>query len=74
MGYLGVWAVVHARLGYDVEPAQFLSTGEYLITRENVGNPFTIGLYSAAAQAQRSSSELRTPPGTTREIRWTKKP
>src|SRR5262245_16285598 len=72
MGYLGVWTVVHAIKGYNVEPAKFLSTGEYLITKQNVNEPMTIGLYSAEAQARRVSAELRTPPGATQEIRWTK--
>src|SRR5262249_13125695 len=67
MGYLGVWTVVHAGRGYDVEPAKFLSTGEYLITRDNVNDPTTIRLYDAAAQARRKSSELRTPPGAKQE-------
>jgi ribose transport system substrate-binding protein len=70
MGYLGVWAVVHAALGYDVQSQEFLSTGEYVITRENVNSEATRGLYNPEAQARRPSTELRRSPVTGQEIRW----
>lgn len=74
MGYMGVWAVVHARRGYDVQSADHLSTGETVVTRENLNAATTIGLFSAEAQARRSSEELRRSPVTGDEIRWAKKP
>jgi ribose transport system substrate-binding protein len=70
MGYLGVWAVVHAILGYDVESREFLSTGEYVVTRENINSDATRGLYDPGMQERRTSSELRRAPATGREIRW----
>jgi ribose transport system substrate-binding protein len=74
MGYMGVWAAVHAARGYDVESKDFLSTGEYVITKENVNAPETVALFNPDAQARRTSAELRRSPQTGREIRWTKKP
>jgi ribose transport system substrate-binding protein len=56
MGYFGVWAVVQHLEGFDVAPAgeTVLSTGETLVTRDNVDTDEVKGLFDKDAQAQRS--------------------
>jgi ribose transport system substrate-binding protein len=38
------------------------STGEYLITKENLTSEFTLGLYNAKAQARRDTRVFRFGP------------
>jgi ribose transport system substrate-binding protein len=62
MGYLGTWTVVQHLRGYDVvtEPdPHYLSTGEFVITKEKVGTEETLGLYDKDAQARRT---IQIPP------------
>jgi ribose transport system substrate-binding protein len=61
MGYLGVWTLVHHLEGYDVVPdgKKVQSTGEYVITRENLDAPSTQELFIADLQNQR---KIETPP------------
>jgi ribose transport system substrate-binding protein len=55
MGYLGVWTTVQYLKGdQSVSRPHNLSTGEYVITRENVRSEQTLGLYDQAAQARRT--------------------
>lgn len=64
MGYLGVWCVVQHLEGYDVGVGgKTLSTGEYLITRDQhdpahnvykLGSDEATGLYDPAYQAKRT--------------------
>jgi ribose transport system substrate-binding protein len=57
MGYLGAWTVVQHLRGYEVvsEPdPHYLSTGEFVITKENVHAESTLGLYDKDAQARRT--------------------
>jgi len=55
MGYLGVWTLVRHLEGDDVSgPSKNLSTGERLITRENVDAPSTRELVDPKLQAQRT--------------------
>ena len=66
MGYASTWMCVRALRGEDVNnhrQAMNLSTGEYLVTRENVDTEFVFGLYDPATQARRSTKELREGPG-----------
>jgi ribose transport system substrate-binding protein len=58
MGYLGTWTVVQHLRGYEVVPTpntdpHYLSTGEFVITRENAKSEQTLGLYDKEAQARR---------------------
>jgi ribose transport system substrate-binding protein len=56
MGYLGTWTLVQHLRGYEVvtEPdPHYLSTGEFVITKENVASDATLGLYDQSAQARR---------------------
>jgi ribose transport system substrate-binding protein len=56
MGYLGTWTMVQHLRGYDVVTApdpHYLSTGEFVITKENVRTDKTLGLYDKDAQARR---------------------
>ncbi|HEX4592130.1 MAG TPA: substrate-binding domain-containing protein [Gemmataceae bacterium] len=56
MGYLGTWTAVQYLRGYDVvtEPnPHYLSTGEFVITKDNVHSEKTLGLYDQSAQARR---------------------
>jgi ribose transport system substrate-binding protein len=55
MGYLGTWVLVQYLEGYDVSVGgKDLSTGEYVITRENIHDPATVGLFNPAAQERRT--------------------
>lgn len=66
MGYLSTWVCVRHLRGEDVNNGRkdmSLSTGEYLVTKENVDSDFVLGLYDPATQARRSTSELRYGPG-----------
>jgi ribose transport system substrate-binding protein len=57
MGYLGTWTVVQHLRGYEVlskPDPHYLSTGEFVITKENVGTEETLGLYDKDAQARRT--------------------
>jgi ribose transport system substrate-binding protein len=54
MGYLGVWTLVRHLEGDDVSVGgKNLSTGEYLVTRENVDKPATRELFERALQENR---------------------
>jgi hypothetical protein len=62
MGYLGTWTMVQHLRGYEVvtEPdPHYLSTGEFVITKENVHSEQTLGLYDERAQARR---KIELPP------------
>jgi ribose transport system substrate-binding protein len=54
MGYLGVWTMVRHLEGHDVAAGKNLSTGEHVLTRDNMDTPEMKGLYDEAAQAQRT--------------------
>ena len=57
MGYTGVWTVVHRLRGYDVNPPgsqKSLSTGEYVITKENLNDKATRELFRPELQVQRT--------------------
>jgi ribose transport system substrate-binding protein len=57
MGYLGTWTLVQHLRGNEVvtQPdPHYLSTGEFVITKENVRSEQTLGLYDKAAQARRT--------------------
>ena len=55
MGYLGVWIVVHSLEGYDVSPGgKTLSTGEYLVTRDNVDSEEVRNKFDPAFQEKRT--------------------
>ncbi|HEY1381008.1 MAG TPA: substrate-binding domain-containing protein [Gemmataceae bacterium] len=57
MGYLGTWTMVQHLRGYEVvsEPdPHYLSTGEFVITKDNVRTEQTLGLYDKDAQARRT--------------------
>lgn len=56
MGYLGVWTMVQHLEGYDVTPdgKKTQSTGENVITRENLNAPETRGLFDPEMQKQRT--------------------
>src|SRR6185312_2354468 len=59
MGYVATWECVRTLRGEDINASRTqlsLSTGEYLVTRDNVDSDFTLGLYDAAAQARRSTA------------------
>jgi ribose transport system substrate-binding protein len=55
MGYLGVWTLVQHLEGVDVTPkgVKYLSTGENLITRDNLDRESTRMLFDEQAQAKR---------------------
>ncbi|HEY2910100.1 MAG TPA: substrate-binding domain-containing protein [Gemmataceae bacterium] len=62
MGYVATWECVRRLRGEDINANRTqlsLSTGEYLVTRDNVDSDFTLGLYDPAAQARRSTASLR---------------
>lgn len=71
MGYMGVWAVVKKLQGYDIEGSKFLSTGEFVITKENVNAPETIALFNAEAQARRPSTG-DSPVALRKGVNWSK--
>jgi ribose transport system substrate-binding protein len=55
MGYLGVWTVVQSLEGVDVRGAgASLSTGENVVTKENVDDEKTRQLFDAATQGKRT--------------------
>ena len=65
MGYVSTWMCVRHLLGGNVNASRkemSLSTGEYLVTKENVDSEFVLGLYDPAAQAKRSAKSLRDGP------------
>jgi ribose transport system substrate-binding protein len=55
MGYLGVWTLVHHLEGYDVAPGgnKVQSTGEHVVTRDNLDADSTKELFVAEMQAGR---------------------
>ncbi|HEY3789735.1 MAG TPA: substrate-binding domain-containing protein, partial [Urbifossiella sp.] len=62
MGYVSTWECVRYLRGEDVNANRTrmsLSTGEYLVTKENVDSDFVLGLYDPAAQAKRTTESLR---------------
>jgi ribose transport system substrate-binding protein len=69
MGYLGVWVLVQHLQGRDVgKAADFMGTGEYLITRDEhdparktfrLDSDETRSLYDPAYQSRRTSRQLR---------------
>ena len=64
MGYLSTWCAVRHRLGEDVNAnrtAMDLSTGEYVVTRENVESTEIRGLFDPALQAKRVMNPPRFP-------------
>jgi ribose transport system substrate-binding protein len=66
MGYVSTWMCVRHLRGENVNANRTdmsLSTGEYLVTKENVDSDFVLGLYDPAAQAKRSTRSLREGPG-----------
>src|SRR5713101_3924688 len=58
MGYLGVWNLVHHLEGYKIEP-KVMSTGEYVITKDNLDDQSTRELFDPKLQEQRKIE----PPG-----------
>lgn len=60
MGYLGVWTLVHHLEGFDVCPdgKKSLSTGEYVLTRENLDKPETRERFDPELQGQRKIEAL----------------
>jgi ribose transport system substrate-binding protein len=54
MGYLGVWAAVQYLRGYEIDGPLDYSTGEYVITKENVAAQSTKELFDEKAQAART--------------------
>ncbi|MBN9119676.1 MAG: substrate-binding domain-containing protein [Planctomycetes bacterium] len=65
MGYMSTWYCVQHLRGRDVNNGRrdmSESTGEYLITKENLTSEFTLGLYDPAAQARRDTRPWRTGP------------
>ncbi|AMV24825.1 D-ribose-binding periplasmic protein precursor [Gemmata sp. SH-PL17] len=65
MGYLSTWYCVQNLRGRDVSNGRkdmSESTGEYLVTKENLNSAFTLGLYDPETQAKRTTEELRKGP------------
>ncbi len=55
MGYLAVWVLVQHLEGKPLaDPEKYLSTGEYLVTRENVDEPKTQELFRPELQTKRT--------------------
>jgi ribose transport system substrate-binding protein len=56
MGYLGVWHAVQHLEGHDVAPdgRKEFSTGEYVLTKENLHAAASRERYDPEAQSQRS--------------------
>jgi ribose transport system substrate-binding protein len=52
MGYLGVWNLVQHLEGYKVEP-KVMSTGEYVVTKDNLDDVKTRELFDPELQKQR---------------------
>jgi ribose transport system substrate-binding protein len=63
MGYLGVWTLVQCLEGYNVTPdgKKNQSTGEYVITRENLDAAATRELFDPAAQKGRTMETPKYP-------------
>ena len=62
MGYVSTWTCVRHLRGENVNANRTQmsqSTGEYLVTNENVDSEFVLGLYDPAAQAKRRKADLR---------------
>jgi ribose transport system substrate-binding protein len=62
MGYLGTWTLVRRLKGEDVTDGgreREVSTGEHVITKDNVDTQDTKKLFDPDAQAARPSAELR---------------
>ncbi|MDW8267425.1 MAG: substrate-binding domain-containing protein [Gemmataceae bacterium] len=67
MGYYSVWTLVHHLRGYDVSAGgKVLSTGEHLVTRDNIDAPSTRELFDPLMQGQR----ILTPPNFPRRSSW----
>jgi ribose transport system substrate-binding protein len=65
MGYVSTWYCVQALRGRDVNSHgrdMSESTGEYLVTRENLDTEFVRGLYDPATQAKRDTWAFRYGP------------
>jgi ribose transport system substrate-binding protein len=65
MGYMSTWYCVRYLRGFDVNDGRrdmTESTGEYLITKENLTTEFTRGLYDPDVQAHRDTHVWRTGP------------
>jgi ribose transport system substrate-binding protein len=65
MGYLSTWCAVRYRLGEDVNAGRTqmdLSTGEYVVTRENVDSEAIRGLFDPELQSRRVMNPPRFPP------------
>jgi hypothetical protein len=59
MGYIALWTLVHSLEGYDVsEGGKTLSTGEYVVTRDNLDDAKTKELINPELQPTR----VVTPP------------
>jgi ribose transport system substrate-binding protein len=56
MGYLGVWYLVQQREGYNVQPdgKKDVSTGEYLVTKDNIKSKEIEGLFTPELQKERT--------------------
>jgi ribose transport system substrate-binding protein len=55
MGYLGVWTVVQSLEGYDVRgDGKDISTGEYVLTKDNLDDQRTRELFDADLQKKRT--------------------
>lgn len=66
MGYVSTWVCVRSLRHEDVNAGRTqmnLSTGEYVVTKENVDSEFVLGLFDPTAQARRSTRSLRDGPG-----------
>ena len=64
MGYLGVWCCVRHLLGEHVNAGgkdMELSTGEFLVTKENVTAESTLGLFDLEHQKKRVMDKPRFP-------------
>jgi ribose transport system substrate-binding protein len=62
MGYVSTWECVRFLRGENVNASgtqMSLSTGEYLVTRENVDSEFVHGLYDPETQSRRTTQSLR---------------
>ena len=62
MGYASTWMCVRHLRGEDVNRGRVemnLSTGEYLVTKENVDSEFVYGLYDPPVQTRRGTEGLR---------------
>jgi ribose transport system substrate-binding protein len=63
MGYLGTWVMVQHLQGRDVSAGGlYLGTGENVITKENLHDPKTKGLFDPEAQAARVMDAPQFPP------------